>query len=68
MGWYSDMNKEDRLKIERILENQEVILLALSKFTVQEAATMQSMADVTNKLIDCYHATRMTLGKSYIKR
>ena len=68
MGWYSDMNKEDRLKIERILENQEVILLALSKFTVCEAATMQSFADITNKLIDCYHATRMTLGKSYIKR
>ena len=62
------MNEKDRVKLERILENQEVILLTLSKFTVCEAATMQSFADVTNRLIDCYHATRRTLGKSYIKR
>ena len=53
------------MNVERqILENQETILLALSK--------LQNLKDsegrkVTNTLIDKYHKTRKLLGKSYIE-
>lgn len=54
------------MNVERqILENQEIILLALSK--------LQNLRDsegrkVTNTLIDKYHKTRKLLGKSYIEQ
>lgn len=55
----------------RILENQEVILLGISKLlTPQCRGIMDSNGETkaNNRLIDCYHLTRKELGKDYIKR
>ena len=63
------INFEEKLfsmKIERqILENQEIILLALSELqNIQDSKGRK----VTNTLINKYHKTRKLLGKSYIER
>lgn len=56
-----------QLVIERILENQEVILLTLSKIYLPNVHNSET-AQTENKLIDCYHETRRILGKDYIER
>lgn len=53
--------------IARMLENQEVILLALSKMYLPNVHNSET-AQTENKLIDCYHETRRILGKEYIDR
>ena len=55
----------------RILENQEAILLGLSKLLTPQCKGIMDSNNETktnNILIDCYHLTRKELGKSYIKR
>lgn len=56
-----------QLVIERMLENQEVILLALSKIYLPNVHNSET-AQTENSLIDCYHETRRILGKEYIDR
>lgn len=51
----------------RVLENQETIMLALSRI-ITPMATNQKMAHMNNELIDCYHKTRKMLNKPYIER
>ena len=53
---------------KRILENQEAILDALSRIVTPMAGKNPKMASVNNELIDCYHATRKMLHKSYVER
>ena len=52
---------------KQILENQEVILLALSTLILPKC-TNSEIAQLNNRLIDNYHLTRKALGKDYIKR
>ena len=52
---------------KQILENQEVILLALSKIMLPKCANSET-TQLNNRLIDNYHLTRKLLGKDYIKR
>jgi hypothetical protein len=55
----------------RILENQEAILLGLSKLLTPQCKGMldrNGETSANNILIDCYHLTRKELGKDYIKR
>lgn len=52
---------------KQILENQEIILLALSKLILPKC-TNSKMAWINNRLIDNYHLTRKALGKDYIER
>lgn len=59
--------------IERqILENQEIIILAISKLLLPHCKGMlRDTSDQTktnNLLIDNYHLTRKLLGKDYIQR
>lgn len=70
-------NIENRIKQktkieERILENQEVILLALSKLLTPQCKgalnDTNGQTKANNRLIDCYHKTRKILGKEYIER
>ena len=56
-----------QLVIERMLENQEVILLALSKMYLPNVHNSET-AQIENSLIDCSHETRRILGKEYIDR
>lgn len=57
---------------ERILENQEAILVGLSALLTPHCKG--SLLDANgetrknNYLLDCYHKTRKMLGKDYIKR
>ncbi len=51
----------------QILENQEIILLALSKLVLPRAVNHEGTV-LVNTLIDKYHKTRKLLGKSYLKR
>lgn len=54
---------------KQILENQEIITLALSQLMLH-SMNCRNINDITirNRLIDNYHKTRMILGKDYIKR
>lgn len=55
----------------RILENQEIILLGLSKLLTPYCRGMLDKNNETktnNALIDAYHLTRKILHKDYIKR
>ena len=52
---------------KQILENQEVILLALSTLILPKCVNSE-IARLNNRLIDNYHLTRKVLGKDYIKR
>lgn len=52
---------------KQILENQEVILLALSTLILPKCTNSET-AQLNNRLIDNYHLTRKALGKDYIKR
>ena len=52
---------------KQMLENQEVILLALSKLILPKCTNSET-ARLNNQLIDNYHLTRKVLGKDYIKR
>lgn len=52
---------------KQILENQEVILLALSKLILPKCTNSETV-QLNNRLIDNYHLTRKVLGKDYIKR
>lgn len=55
----------------RILENQEIILLGLSKLLTPCCKGMLDKNNETktnNNLIDAYHLTRKILHKDYIKR
>ena len=56
----------------RILENQEIILLGLSKLLIPycKGSILDKNGEtrINNKLIDAYHLTRKTLNKDYIKR
>ena len=52
---------------ERVLENQETLLLTLSKIIAPMVATNIKLTHVNNKLIDCYHRTRKMLNKPYIE-
>ena len=51
---------------KRILENQEVILLSLSRLLVPY--DQYSTIKTNNGVIDCYQLTRKMLGKDYIER
>lgn len=72
------MNKIINLQVEkRILENQEVIMLALEKVLRDTRILVDKSLlsdesiyarNVGNKLIDCYHETRRILNKKYINR
>lgn len=72
------MNKIINLQVEkRILENQEVIMLALEKVLRDTQILVDKSLlsnesiysrNVGNKLIDCYHETRRILNKKYIDR
>jgi len=54
---------------KQVLENQEIILLALSQLLLsQTGCTDPKHRQTNNLLIDNYHKTRMLLGKDYIKR
>ena len=57
---------------KRILENQEAILLGISKILTPQCKGMlrdsNGEARANNLLIDCYQMTRKELGKDYIKR
>jgi len=56
---------------KQILENQEVILIALCQLMQNNSdrvAKDQSYRQTINKLIDGYHHTRKILGKDYIER
>ena len=61
------MSEDGVVIIKRILENQEIMLLALSKLILPKVREM-NMARLENNLIDCYHETRRILGKDYIDR
>jgi len=54
---------------KQILENQEIMTLALSQLMLHSMDS-RDHNDITirNRLIDNYHKTRMVLGKDYIKR
>lgn len=52
---------------KQILENQEAILLALSKLILPKCINSET-AQLNNQLIDNYHLTRKILGKDYIER
>ena len=52
---------------KQILENQETILLALSKLILPKCTNGETVR-LNNRLIDNYHLTRKILGKDYIKR
>ena len=52
---------------KQILENQEVILLALSTLILPKCVNSE-ITRLNNRLIDNYHLTRKVLGKDYIKR
>ena len=55
----------------RILENQEISLLGLSKILTPYCKGMldnNGETTTNNKLIDAYHLTRKILNKTYIKR
>ena len=56
----------------RILENQEIILLGLSKLLTPHCKgsilDKNSETQTNNWLIDAYHLTRKILHKEYIKR
>lgn len=56
---------------KRLLENQEVILLALNKLLTPyckgSLRDANGETSANNKLIDCYHMTRKILGKDYIE-
>lgn len=59
--------------IERqILENQEIIILAISKLLLPHCKGMlldtSNQTKTNNLLIDNYHLTRKLLGKDYIRR
>lgn len=65
--------KKDITDIEyRILENQEIILLGLSKLLTPycrgSIVDKNSETQTNNHLIDAYHLTRKILHKNYIKR
>ena len=72
------MNNIINLQVEkRILENQEVIMLALENIlqNTQILVDKSLLSDesvyarsIGNKLIDCYHETRRILNKKYIDR
>ena len=59
-------NKMDNTT-KQILENQEVILLTLSKLILPKCTNSET-SQLNNRLIDSYHLTRKILGKDYIKR
>ena len=61
------MSEAGEVIIKRILENQEIMLLALSKLILPKVCEMK-LAHLENNLIDCYHETRRILGKKYIDR
>ena len=55
----------------RILENQELILLGISKILTPQCKGMlrdkNEETKTNNKLIDAYHLTRKILNKDYIE-
>ena len=51
---------------KRILENQEIILLSLSKLMLKHFSNNDT--GIINALINCYHETRKANGKNYINR
>ena len=55
----------------RILENQELILLGISKILTPQCKGMlrdsNEETKTNNKLIDAYHLTRKILNKGYIE-
>ena len=54
---------------KQVLENQEVILLALSRLMVNTINPIDIQdRKVVNRLADNYNKTRMILGKDYVKR
>ena len=54
---------------KQVLENQEIILLALSRLMVN-TMKLTDIQDrkIINRLADNYNKTRMILGKDYVKR
>lgn len=52
---------------ERVLENQETLLLALSEIITPMITTNRRLTHINNELIDCYHRTRKMLNKPYIE-
>jgi len=65
------MNTQSEEIVKRLLENQEVILLALTDLhlsKIGESKYDQSVIHRQNMIIDCYHETRRILGKEYIDR
>ena len=61
--------KRDPDNVEkRILENQEIILLTLSKMMLKNFDQRSGYSEIVNALIDCYHATRKINCKSFIER
>ena len=53
---------------ERILENQEIMLLALCNLVQKSFNKESGDTKIINGLIDCYHATRKINNKSFINR
>lgn len=54
---------------KQVLENQEIILLALSRLMVNTINPIDIQdRKVVNRLADNYNKTRMMLGKDYVKR
>jgi len=54
---------------KQVLENQEIILLALSRLMVNTINPIDIQdRKVVNRLADNYNKTRMILGKDYVKR
>ena len=58
------------IDIERqILENQEIMLSALSELMLYTMNPLQIHdRQIVNRLADNYNKTRMMLGKDYVKR
>ena len=54
---------------KQVLENQEIILLALSRLMVNTINPIDIQdRKIINRLADNYNKTRMILGKDYVKR
>lgn len=54
---------------KQVLENQEIILLALSRLMVNTINPIDIQdRKIINRLADNYNKTRMMLGKDYVKR
>lgn len=54
---------------KQVLENQEVMLLALSRLMVYTINPIDIQdRKIVNRLADNYNKTRMILGKDYVKR